>query len=44
MVKDSIGQAIRIAKIAQVPVFDLAIPGKFDELVEYVEQLEKNNV
>lgn len=38
------GQAIRIAKIAEVPVFDLAIPGKFDELVKYVEQLEKNNV
>lgn len=38
------GQAIRIAKIAEVPVFDLAIPGKFEELVKYVEQLEKNNV
>jgi hypothetical protein len=38
------GQAIRLANQFGVPVFDLAIPSRFEELVAYVETLEKRNV
>ena len=37
------GQAIRIAKSLNIPIFDLAIEGKLQELGEFVKQTEENN-
>ena len=38
------GQALRIAEHLEIPIFDLAILGEKEKLVQFVNQLEKTNV
>ena len=37
------GQAIRIAKSRNIPIFDIAIPGKLEEFMNFVNILENES-